>query len=223
MGDGNRDFIMITYPRKCHTCGKKEVVPATHTTIMDQKHNGQTYSFEVKDMPVLKCANCSEIYYGNDSEDHVQKTFLEHLKTFGIHTVKLFVYGTLKPYESNYHKIKHAVCWTQPGTVKGTLLDFGAFPGLTQRGIDDIEGYVFDLEESALAITDEIEGYYPSEDRPCMYLRRKITVFLGKDAERNDIKIEAWTYIYTHPERMQHATHITNWRKHRHESNTRTE
>ena len=45
-------------------------------------------------------------------------------------TVKLFVYGTLMPSESNYHQVEDHVSVAKPGTIEEILVDLGAYPAL---------------------------------------------------------------------------------------------
>ena len=73
----------------------------------------------------------------------------------------LFVYGTLMPGHGNHRRIERFVPSVfAPDESPASLVDLGAFPALIP-GDGLVEGVVLDIDDSALAITDQIEGYAP--------------------------------------------------------------
>ena len=77
------------------------------------------------------------------------------------YTPYVFVYGTCRPKESRFEVLnRHGIKELRKGTVDGTLLDFGAWPGLVE-GTTPIQG---ELVRSAnlpelLSALDEVEGF----------------------------------------------------------------
>ncbi len=108
---------------------------------------------------------------------------------------QLFVYGTLMPGFANYGRIADHVRSARPGTIRGVLVDLGAFPALI-HGEGRVEGVLLELDAVALRITDFIEGFHPDEGRS-LYLREMIQVDLDEGET-----IDAWTYYFANPERI---------------------
>ena len=104
----------------------------------------------------------------------------------------LFVYGTLKPGQSNYRQIEDHVIDHKPGIIDGVLVDLGAYPALVP-GEGIVKGIMLRVNREALEITDRIEGYQPDRDR-CLYLREEVAVRFegGQEAV-------AWTYFFANP------------------------
>lgn len=105
---------------------------------------------------------------------------------------KLFVYGTLMPGESNYGLIERHVRSARPGSIKGVLVDLGAFPALIP-GDGIVRGMLLELASEAIEITDRLEGYRHSGNRS-LYLRKEVVVQLD-----NGEQATAWTYEYANP------------------------
>ncbi|MHC4093387.1 MAG: gamma-glutamylcyclotransferase family protein [Planctomycetota bacterium] len=110
-------------------------------------------------------------------------------------TVRIFAYGTLMPGCPNHWQIERYVRAARLGRIQGVLVDLGAFPALV-AGDGIVKGIALDVDEAALAITDRIEGYGPGR-RPCLYLRKEVTVELDDGEE-----VRAWTYEFADPERI---------------------
>ncbi len=109
--------------------------------------------------------------------------------------VRFFVYGTLMPGHGNHHRIERHVRRGCPGKITGILVDLGAFPALVP-GDGIVEGVVLDIDPTALAITDRIEGYGPNRN-DCLYIRKEVTVTLDDGTQAT-----AWTYEFAHPQRI---------------------
>ncbi|MFM7426544.1 MAG: gamma-glutamylcyclotransferase [Elainella sp.] len=91
---------------------------------------------------------------------------------------RVFVYGTLKPGEVNYHYCQSEVLAAQPAFVRGQLyaLPFG-YPALTV-GSNRVYGVVFSFINSAvLTALDQLEDYYPARPHQSEYLRVKTAAF----------------------------------------------
>jgi gamma-glutamylcyclotransferase (GGCT)/AIG2-like uncharacterized protein YtfP len=93
----------------------------------------------------------------------------------------VFVYGTLRAGETN--DISEAAARNDipppnllgSTTVRGHLFDFGDYPGLVidEAGID-VLGDVYEIDDTLVAVLDEIEAVYPGvEDR---FLAREVMV-----------------------------------------------
>jgi len=60
------------FPSRCSSCGEQKVNP----TILDTyscniKHYGHIYSVVVKDLPVLSCGSCGELYFLASSDEKI--------------------------------------------------------------------------------------------------------------------------------------------------------
>ena len=95
--------------------------------------------------------------------------------------VNLFVYGTLMPGEANHRMIEDLVIDHEAGIIDGVLVDLGAFPALIP-GDGYVKGVMLRMNQRALEITDQIEGYSPDR-RSCLYLREEVVVQLEDEQE----------------------------------------
>jgi len=116
-------------------------------------------------------------------------------------TIDVFVYGTLKP-GGTYHQqfcapyLKNL----QPAQVRGLLYDLPTlgYPAMT-TGEGWVKGYLFTLDETAMAGLDYLEGYTPDgyetlhgdDDFEEEYMRQRATVF---DLAGRPMG-EAWVYV----------------------------
>ncbi|HEY0706675.1 MAG TPA: gamma-glutamylcyclotransferase family protein [Polyangia bacterium] len=80
--------------------------------------------------------------------------------------VRLFVYGTLLPGESNAALLRGAARIGPAMTVAAyDLLDLGDYPALRVGGSTNVRGELFLVDEVRLARLDEYEGYPALFDR----------------------------------------------------------
>jgi gamma-glutamylaminecyclotransferase len=102
----------------------------------------------------------------------------------------LFVYGTLRPPQSNtpvddsryFSSIADHVLAHQPASVAGAdLYDLGSYPAAIP-GQGTLVGDLLQVESAALSIADRIEGH------PTFYRRARVT------AQTDDGDVEAWIY-----------------------------
>ena len=93
------------------------------------------------------------------------------------------------PRQPNYPHIEDHVRAVKAGTIEGILIDLGAYPALIP-GEGIVNGVVLELDQTALEITDRIEGYYPDRDR-CLYVREEVVVRFEDGQET-----VAWTYLF---------------------------
>lgn len=106
--------------------------------------------------PALQCGRHTDPGQGRAFDERlspVQKTGSLASPT----TVWLFVYGTLKPGERLHSLIGRYVKSHQPAKIIAKLADLGAYPGLV-FGFGYVKGFLLEVEEAALEITDRIEG-----------------------------------------------------------------
>lgn len=73
--------------------------------------------------------------------------------------VMVFVYGTLLTGERNFSVIRPFLIQSFPGTIKGQMVNVGAFPAVIQDGEELIHGEWMLIHEEGLAATDQLEGY----------------------------------------------------------------
>jgi len=96
----------------------------------------------------------------------------------------LFAYGTLMRGYLLHRVLARGAAYLGPGTIRGALLDLGAYPGLVEgRGAVAGEVYRLDASPELLPALDREEGYN-FERR-----RRKIVMADGRAAW-------AWVYHY---------------------------
>lgn len=123
------------------------------------------------------------------------------------YTPYVFVYGTCRPKQSRFEVLnRHGIKELRKGTVNGTLLDFGAWPGLIE-GTTPIQG---ELVRSAnlsdlLRALDEIEGFDGWCGAGHLFRRtlRKIETDTGL--------VNAWLYDYAGRERSAKIIATGDW------------
>jgi gamma-glutamylcyclotransferase (GGCT)/AIG2-like uncharacterized protein YtfP len=94
---------------------------------------------------------------------------------------RLFVYGTLRPGDTAWHRIEPPV----PTRLPGTLYDTGlGYPALTLDSAGTVPGWTIQLRApaTALAELDEYEGVE--------YMRVRVVDSTG---------LSCWTYLWTAP------------------------
>ena len=115
--------------------------------------------------------------------------------------MRLFVYGSLKRGECNYHEVDRWVVSVVPARAPGRLyLRPDGYPALVvgsrESGVGSVPGELLELSDpdAALAHLDIFEGYYPGHDSE--YLRVEITC---TPISLLPSPISAWTYVCQHP------------------------
>lgn len=109
-------------------------------------------------------------------------------------TLRVFVYGTLKPGEANYHYCQSEVTAAQPAFVRGQLyaLPFG-YPALT-IGPNRVYGVLLSFTNSTvLTVLDQLEDYNSAKPHQSEYLRVKIPAFSLSGQALGSV----WTYQMT--------------------------
>lgn len=105
--------------------------------------------------------------------------------------IRVFVYGTLLPGESNHHIVAPFLAAEPPvpGSVRGLLYDAGPYPGLVPdpQGTD-VRGMWLSVTPEGLAAMDELEEYYGPGDARNEYDR-----ILVRDAYSG---LEGYIYVW---------------------------
>jgi gamma-glutamylcyclotransferase (GGCT)/AIG2-like uncharacterized protein YtfP len=109
----------------------------------------------------------------------------------------VFVYGTLKPGESNFaHYCYNKVITSHRAYIRGDLYHFPAlgYPGVIE-GIRKVHGFVLTFSDAAiLAALDELEDYQPDrEPAKNDYTRQLVLTYTPKGIA----SIPAWAYFMT--------------------------
>jgi gamma-glutamylcyclotransferase (GGCT)/AIG2-like uncharacterized protein YtfP len=80
-----------------------------------------------------------------------------------------------------------------PGRVRGSLHDFGDYPGLVLDDAGWVAGELFRIPDLAdrLPAVDRAEGYDPADDARSLYVRRRGSVRLDEGSS-----LDAWLYLY---------------------------
>jgi len=103
--------------------------------------------------------------------------------------MKVFVYGTLKKGRGNHHLLSQSKFLGTAETLpQYTMVSLGAFPGVIENGITQIQGEIYEVNAEQLVRLDRLEGH------PNFYRRDEIETSEGK----------AWIYLLP-PEYLQHT------------------
>ena len=93
---------------------------------------------------------------------------------------RVFVYGTLKRGQRNYHFLRNANFIGEFVTLnKFSMYEFDDYPAVCQHGKDSIEGEVYEVTDYQFRRLDELEWY------PDFYQRIEIATTFG----------DAWMYV----------------------------
>lgn len=104
---------------------------------------------------------------------------------------RIFLYGTLRRGGSRDARVFYeGAAFVAPARVRGTLFDFGAYPGLRLDPAGDwVRGELFDVTAAALAGLDDWEGIDAADAGAGEYRRVRV------DATRDDGAVETcWVY-----------------------------
>ena len=109
-----------------------------------------------------------------------------------------FVYGSLLKGLGNHRVIEGGKLLGEHVTEdKFTMLNLGAFPGVTEKGTTKIRGEVYEITDAIFERLDRLEGY------PSFYGRKKIDTAFGK----------AWIYLLPDSGYLNHTiVEDGNWR-----------
>jgi gamma-glutamylcyclotransferase (GGCT)/AIG2-like uncharacterized protein YtfP len=109
---------------------------------------------------------------------------------------RLFAYGTLMAGYSRHPLLGEDAVPEGPARIRGSLLDFGAYPGLVLDGAGWVAGELYRVPDAAARLPriDRAEWYDPADERGSLYVRRRVTVEQAGGASR-----EAWAYVYNGP------------------------
>lgn len=109
--------------------------------------------------------------------------------------LRVFVYGTLKPGESNFDRYcgdRAIDC--ERAYIRGDLYDFPrlGYPGAIE-GEGKIHGFVLSFTDAGvLAALDELEDYDPQRDRAANDYDRELVATYNLDGS---IGVSAWAYL----------------------------
>lgn len=106
----------------------------------------------------------------------------------------IFVYGTLRRDGSRpIPMLFPTAVWVGDGVVRGSLFDFGAYPGLrrgnTDNSVGEVIGEVYRVTPEMVALMDTIESYKVDDWAGSYYWRVPVSVHLN-----TGVTIEAEAY-----------------------------
>ena len=109
---------------------------------------------------------------------------------------RLFAYGTLMVGCSRRPLLGPAAALEAPARVRGSLYDFGEYPGLVLDGAGWVAGEVYRVPDLAdrLPALDRAEGYDPADEAGSLYVRRRAPARLAGGSSR-----EVWVYLINGP------------------------
>uniref|UniRef100_UPI003EB7C63A gamma-glutamylcyclotransferase family protein n=1 Tax=Okeanomitos corallinicola TaxID=3231550 RepID=UPI003EB7C63A len=126
-------------------------------------------------------------------------------KTEFKNVINVFVYGTLKPGESNYYLCENYVIAAKQAVARGKLFHLPeGYPAMTP-GDDQVHGYLLSFPDSqVLRILDELEDYHPNKSgSENLYQREYIEIF----QPTGEFLGWAWVYLMT-PEKVDQLSGI---------------
>ena len=133
-------------------------------------------------------------------------------------TEYIVFYGTLmrgpRPFlgaQQNIPSLDSKICYVQDCEIGGHLYDLGSYPGLVETRIEkdppQVRGELYEvLDQSALLMLDEYEGFDRDEPEISRYVRKLIDV-------RNQ-SVRAWCYFYNWDLDQDLLIPSGNWRTH---------
>ncbi|MGH7320216.1 MAG: gamma-glutamylcyclotransferase family protein [Candidatus Rokuibacteriota bacterium] len=123
----------------------------------------------------------------------------------------LFAYGTLMAGESRRPLLDPAVL-EGGGRVRGSLYDFGEYPGLVLDEGGWVVGELYRVPDLAarLPLLDREEGYTPTDPAGSLYVRNRAPV----QASDGVSSCEAWVYVYNGPAGRGRRIASGDWRAH---------
>jgi len=110
----------------------------------------------------------------------------------------LFIYGTLHP-DHAPAAIASTVRLLRPlgpATLRGHLLDLGAYPGLILPGDEIVRGHLFALpigreEDRIWSALDRYEGFRPAAPATSLFIRSLLEVTLPDGSQ-----LPTWVYLF---------------------------
>ncbi|MBW5446974.1 gamma-glutamylcyclotransferase [Cohnella sp. CFH 77786] len=112
-------------------------------------------------------------------------------------TVRVFVYGSLLPGMSNHGVIEPYVRASEPGRVRGRLIDCGPYPALLLDGNRLVRGMWMEVAREGLPALDALEEFLGIEEEND-YERVWI-----RDADHP--AVSGWVYVWTEPRGLPEA------------------
>lgn len=123
---------------------------------------------------------------------------------------RVFAYGTLMEGFVRRSLLGPAIL-EGPGRIRGSLYDFGEYPGVVLDDGGWVAGELYRLPdiESRLPLMDREEWCDPQDETRSLYVRRRVPVHLADGAPR-----EAWLYVYNGPPGRGPRIPSGDWRAH---------
>lgn len=123
---------------------------------------------------------------------------------------RVFAYGTLMTGFSRRPLLGAAILEGE-GRVRGSLHDFGEYPGVTLDGGGWVLGELYRVPDLAARLPrlDEEEWCIPDDEARSLYVRRRAPVQMTGGAPR-----EAWFYVYNGPPGRGPRIPSGDWRAH---------
>lgn len=114
-------------------------------------------------------------------------------KNINSEELRVFVYGTLKPGESNYYLCENHVIAAKQAIASGKLFHLPAgYPAMTP-GDDQVHGYLLCFPDSLiLPVLDDLEDYQSTRSMSeNLYYRQSIEIFAPTGLSLG----QAWVYL----------------------------
>jgi gamma-glutamylcyclotransferase (GGCT)/AIG2-like uncharacterized protein YtfP len=108
----------------------------------------------------------------------------------------LFTYGTLMTGFVRRPLLGPAAVLVGPARIRGSLYDFGEYPGLVLDDAGWVVGELYRLPDlvARLPALDRAEWYDPADEAGSLYVRRSAAVTLADGSAR-----DVWLYVYNGP------------------------
>lgn len=108
--------------------------------------------------------------------------------------VRVFIYGTLLPGQSNHHVAAPFIIHSEPGSIAARLVDAGDYPAAVRDSLarlNDtvVQGQWITIKRAGLAMLDQLEEFYGIEE-----VNDYERVWIH---DKHNPSIQGWVYVWT--------------------------
>ncbi|PRO66912.1 gamma-glutamylcyclotransferase [Alkalicoccus urumqiensis] len=120
----------------------------------------------------------------------------------------LFVYGTLRKFQTNHSFLDEMSCVSENAWSSGKLcFTSQPYPALLE-GSEDVIGELYEITGKVDKLVERLEGYDPDNESSSLYLKRLVPVHTDRGS------VFAWTYFYQEDDAVDPVP-FQDWSLHR--------
>ncbi len=135
----NRDGKGRPFPWRCTNCKEKEVYPLPTDYTTTVKHDGNSHSILIRDLPIPTCRKCGERTFTAREEEHIIAALLAHLKLL---SPEVILEKRLR-LQLNQQEVAE-----QLGVSEKTVSQWEAGTLIQSRAMDNLLRLYFDCQEA---------------------------------------------------------------------------